>query len=180
VGTSGGGIRNGIVIVDYGGLAKGTGLYEDIITQNGGVFAPGNSPGTTHVGQLAFGPGGVNHYQFEITDAAGTAGHAVGWDLVITDDFTWAADAANPLTVSLQTLTDMMTPGTMGNFDPNQSYRWAAVQWTGAYTGPTDAAALNAATVFDTSGFANAFGGTFGWELDLESGTLCLAYTPAP
>jgi hypothetical protein len=81
--------------------------------------------------------------------------------------------------VSVQTLSDPTTGGSMANFDPNQSYRWAAVQWTGSYTGPTDVAVLNASTVFDTSGFSNSFTGTFAWELDLDSGTLYLTYTPA-
>jgi hypothetical protein len=39
--------------------------------------------------------------------------------------------------------------------------------------------ALNASTVFDTSGFANSFNGTFAWQLDLSSNTLYLTYTPA-
>ena len=65
------------------------------------------------------------------------------------------------------------------NFDPTQSYSWAAVKWTGAYTGPTDIAALNAATLFDTSAFANSFSGTFAWHLDQSAITLYLTYTPA-
>jgi len=54
------------------------------------------------------------------------------------------------------------------NFDPNQSYSWAVVHWTGTYTGPTDFADLNACTIFDTSAFGNSFYGTFAWNRDLE------------
>ena len=67
----------------------------------------------------------------------------------------------------------------MDNFDPTQSYSWKAVIFTGTYTGPTSDAALNASTVFNTSGFQNTFTGTFGWHLDTGSGTLYLTYSPA-
>jgi hypothetical protein len=43
----------------------------------------------------------------------------------------------------------------------------------------TDVAALNASTVFYTSAFANSYNGTFAWQLDLNSNTLYLTYTPA-
>ena len=52
--------------------------------------------------------------------------------------------------------------------------------WAGTYTGPADAAALDAATAFDTSGFLNPVGGSFGWALDPAGHTLSLTYTPVP
>ena len=40
--SSGGGIRNGTVVVDgYPGRATGVGYYDGILTENGGVFSPG-------------------------------------------------------------------------------------------------------------------------------------------
>jgi hypothetical protein len=54
------------------------------------------------------------------------------------------------------------------------------VHWTGAYSGPTDAADLNAATTIDTSGFVNAGGGHFSLQLDAADQTLSLIYTPPP
>ena len=94
-------------------------------------------------------------------------------------------DADHKLTVDLQTLAYPSTVGTdvggtMPNFVSSHTYIWAAVTWTGTYTGPTDAADLNASTVFDTSAFANTFRGTFGWSLDLDGKTLYLTYTPNP
>jgi hypothetical protein len=53
-----------------------------------------------------------------------------------------------------------------------------AAQWSGAYSGPTDTATLDAATSFDTSGFVNNFNGTFGWTFGGSS--LSLSYTPTP
>jgi hypothetical protein len=69
--------------------------------------------------------------------------------------------------------------GMMADFDPNRSYSWPAAHWAGTYSGPTDAATLNAATSFDTNGFLNPTAGTFGWSLDPAGQTLSLVYTPS-
>ena len=66
----------------------------------------------------------------------------------------------------------------MADFDPAQSYSWPAMQWAGIYSGPTDVAALNAATTFDASEFVNPVHGTFGWALDSADQMLSLTYTP--
>jgi hypothetical protein len=80
----------------------------------------------------------------------------------------------NPTTVD----TDVAGP--MADFDPTKAYSWLAAQWTGTYSGPLDAATLDADTVFNTSGFVNQFNGTFGWSLDAADQTLSLTYTPSP
>jgi hypothetical protein len=189
------------VIADYGALVKGAGSYDNSpITQNGGKFQAGNSPGVATMGRFVFGPGGVSNYVFAIDDATGTAGptpdamgHVSGWGLVksaqwqrtagmTSGDFVWTADAAHPLTVAIDTLVNPTTvgvdvPGLMADFDPSRSYWWPAVEWVGTYSGPTDVTALNAATNFDTSGFANPIEGTFGWSLSGSS--LSLSYTPS-
>jgi hypothetical protein len=67
----------------------------------------------------------------------------------------------------------------MSDFDPAKQYSWPVIQWTGGYSGPADSAALNAATAFDTSRFANPIAGTFGWSLDPTDHTLSLTYTPS-
>jgi hypothetical protein len=188
----------GHVIVDgsgtyAGGLYKGSGVnFVGIVTQNMGVVQAGNSPGVDFMGPVVFGWGGISNYLFQIDDANGTAGptpdssgHVDGWSLMNATDLAWTADSTHKLTVNLQTLVNPTTVGTdpggsMDNFDPTQSYSWAAVKWTGTYTGPTDVSALNASTVFDTSAFANAYNGAFAWNLDVSSNTLYLTYTPAP
>ncbi len=175
-------------------LVKGTGFFQNSPTTiNGGVFRTGDCPGSATLGNLAFGPDGVLNYLFEIDDSNGVAGpqpdaagHVDGWNLAnVLGDFTFAADADNPLIVELETLVNPTTLGTdvsgsMANFDPSQSYVWVAVHWTGTYTGPTDAATLNADTDFDTGGFVNAAGGKFSWRLDTAAKTLSLVYTPPP
>jgi autotransporter-associated beta strand protein len=191
----------GSVIVDYGALYKGAGNnFVPVITQNGGRVQAGNSPGSMGFGRFVFGPGGVNNYVFSIDDATGTAGpspdalgQVSGWGLVnavkasfgsITSsgDFLWTATPSNKLTFAIDTLVNptmvgIDVPGMMDHFDPAQSYSWPAAHWAGTYSGPTDAATLDAATSFDTSGFLNPVAGTFGWSLGGSS--LSLSYTPS-
>jgi autotransporter-associated beta strand protein len=185
---------HGTVVADFGSLVKGAGYFQNtVVTQNGGKFQAGNSPGTAGFGQFVFGPGGVNNYLFDINDATGSAGGTTGWGLVDTvkqsirggsaspGDFTWTATPSAKLTVAIDTLLnsgDGDTAGPMADFDPTKPYSWLAARWAGAYTGPTDAAALDAATGFDTSGFLNPIDGTFGWSLDPAGQTLSLVYTP--
>ena len=89
-------------------------------------------------------------------------------------------------TLTLQTLQNPTTVGQdnfgpMANFDPSQSYAWPFVQWATTYTGPVTDSALNAATVFDATGFQNpTAGGAFGWHLDAAGRTLALTFTPVP
>ena len=60
------------IIADFGSLVKGAGTFANsVITQNGGKFQAGNSPGKATFGSFIFGPGGVDNYVFAIDDAAG-------------------------------------------------------------------------------------------------------------
>jgi hypothetical protein len=98
-------------------------------------------------------------------------------------DFTWTATPANKLTFAIDTLVNPTTvgtdlPGMMADFDATQAYNWPAVRWTGSYAGPTELAALDAATTFDTSGVVNPIAGNFGWTLNAADQTLSLTYTP--
>jgi autotransporter-associated beta strand protein len=191
------------VVADFGSLVKGAGFFQNtVVTQNGGKFQAGNSPGAVTFGKFVLGPGGVANYVFAIDDATGVAGptpdadgQVRGWGLVkaisreagitpTTGDFTWTATAADKLLVSLETLVNPTTvgvdvPGLMEHFDPTLPYVWPAFKWTGSYAGPVDVATLDAATAFDTSGFANPIGGTFGWALDTTGHTLSLTFTPS-
>ncbi len=193
----------GTIIADFGSLVKGAGFYQNTVkTQNGGKFQTGNSPGSASFGNFVFGPGGVSNYIFAIDDATGTAGPSPnasglvsGWGLIKAvqvalgsgstgGNFTWTATPSNPLTVAIDTLVNPTTVGTdvagpMADFDPNQSYSWTAAHWTGIYSGPTDAATLDADTSFDTSGIVNPIAGAFGWSLDPADQTLSLVYTPS-
>jgi autotransporter-associated beta strand protein len=195
----------GTIVADFGSLVKGAGYFQNtVITQNGGKFQAGNSPGMATFGQFAFGPGGVSNYVFAIDDATGTggptpdaAGLVSGWSLVRVigtrapragsdklGDFTWTATPAKKLVVSIETLLNPTTVGSdvvgaMDHFDPTLSYSWPALDWTGSYAGPTDTATLDASTAFDLTDFANPVAGSFGWALDPGDHTLSLTYTPS-
>jgi autotransporter-associated beta strand protein len=190
------------VVADFGSLVKGAGFFQNsVVTQNGGKFQAGNSPGSATFGKFVLGPGGVSNYVFAIDDATGSAGptpdvagHVSGWGLVkaigqvigagtTSGDFTWTASPADKLTVSLQTLVNPTTvgtdvPGLMDHFDPTKAYAWPAAEWTGNYTGPTDAATLTASTAFNSADFQNPVAGKFGWDLDRSGHALLLTYTP--
>jgi autotransporter-associated beta strand protein len=191
------------IVADFGSLVKGSGFYQNsVITQNGGKFQAGNSPGAATFGKFVLGRGGVASYVFAIDDATGVAGptpdnagQVRGWGLVravgrgagaapTTGDVTWTATPADRLLVSLDTLVSPTTvgvdvPGLMDHFDPTRSYVWPAFEWTGAYAGPADVVTLDIATSFDTSGFANPVAGTFGWTIDTSGHTLSLTYMPS-
>ena len=200
--SSNGGNGTATVIADFGSLVKGAGFFQNpVITQNGGKFQAGNSPGSAVFGRLILGPGGVNSYVFAIDDATGVAGpnpdalgQVSGWGLIkatrqvvgtvtTSGDFTWTATPGDKLTVAIDTLVNPTTvgddiAGPMADFDPTRSYIWVAVHWIGAYAGPVDVANLNADTAFDASGFSNPVAGSFGWNLDPADHTLSLTYTP--
>jgi autotransporter-associated beta strand protein len=203
VDSSNGGLGTATVVADFGSLVKGAGFFQNsVITQNGGKFQAGNSPGLVSFGKFVLGPGGVSNYVFAIDDATGTAGpspdaagHVSGWGLVkavsqlvgassTSGDFTWTATPTDKLFFSLQTLVNPTTvgvdvPGMMDHFDPTKSYVWPAVEWSGTYAGPTDADTLDASTGFDTSEFANRYGGSFGWSFESDGHGLSLTYTPS-
>jgi autotransporter-associated beta strand protein len=205
VDSTNGGTGTATVVADFGALVKGAGFFQNSVqTINGGKFQAGNSPGAATFGKFVLGPGGVNNYVFAINDATGTAGpqpdtegRVSGWSLVDViapkllhggperaGDFTWTATPADKLTVSLQTLLNPTTvgddvPGPMDQFDCTHSYVWRAVEWSGTYSGPADVAELDASTTFDSTGFANAITGSFGWSLDTTDHSLSLTYTPS-
>jgi autotransporter-associated beta strand protein len=203
VDSSNGGTGPATIVADYGSLVKGAGYFQNPVqTINGGKLQAGNSPGIASFGRFVFGPSGVNNYVFAIDDATGTAGptpdalgRVSGWGFLkavhqsvggttAPGNFTWTATPADKLTVAIDTLVNPTTVGTdvsglMDHFDPILPYSWAAAHWSGTYSGPTDAAMLDAATNFDLGGFANPIAGSFGWNLDTENQTLSLIYTPS-
>jgi hypothetical protein len=193
------------VVADAGALVKGAGFYQNpVVTQTGGRFQAGNSPGATNFGTFVFGPGGTSNYLWQINDATATAGptpppapapqEVRGWSLVravqqtvgtvtTPGDFGWTATPTSRLTVELMTLLAPAAVGAdplgpMEHFNPDAPHSWTLVTYVGTYTGPTSNAALNAATLFDTTRFQNTFGGSFGWNLDTTAKTLSLVYTP--
>jgi fibronectin-binding autotransporter adhesin len=197
------------IVADYGALVKGGGTFQSgVITQNGGKFQAGNSPGISHLESLVLGPGGTQSFNWQINNATGRAGApppdqnnlASGWSLLsvekLVDPFTgqlsrgdldWTGSnaAAQQFNMSLQTLLNPTpigtdNPGPMANFDPAARYSWEVVAWQGTYVGPTDDATLTADTNFDFSNFVNPLAGTFGLHFNTAFKEIDLVYTPVP
>jgi fibronectin-binding autotransporter adhesin len=64
------------VVADFGAVVKGAGYFQNsVITQNGGKFEAGNSPGTSLNGSLTIGPGGTQTFDWQINDAGPSATH---------------------------------------------------------------------------------------------------------
>jgi PEP-CTERM motif len=162
----------------------------------------------------------TNSYTWQICNATGTAGPAPnaqnqvsGWTLILVTpnssgtrngQFYWDATPTDKFDFALETLINPTTVGSdvqgpMANFNTNQSYSWAVVQFAGSYLtqntaaypngAPADSATLNASTNFDFTNFVNT--GTvpseFGWYLAFDipgnanaGGSLDLVYTPVP
>jgi hypothetical protein len=210
VDSSNGGTGTGTIIADFGALVKGSGFYQNaVITQNGGRFQAGNSPGKSTVGSETLGPGGTQNFLWQINNATGTAGptpdannQISGWSLVLAyrglvgeffapGNLTWTATpaAGTQFQFALQTLMNPTTvgsdnPGPMANFDPSRNYMWQFVSYMGTYTGPTGTPAqidaqLTADTLFDATGFVNPIHGTFSLHLDQPNKLLDVVYTPS-
>jgi autotransporter-associated beta strand protein len=199
--SSNNGMGTGRMVAHYGSSVGGGGFFQNPVqTFPGARFETGI--GASSFGSLVLGPGGVSNYVFAIDDATGTpggmagpSGQAGGWGLmtaiqrpigtaITSGNFSWTATPASGLTVALSTIvgpttSDADVGAPMANFDPSQPYVWPAVQWVGNYSGPTDPAALDAATSFDTSGFLNPIAGDFGWQLDVAGHSLSLTYAPS-
>jgi hypothetical protein len=186
---SGNGVRNGTTVADYGALVKGTGPYQAVITQNGGQYLPGNSPGTSQVGQFFVNGGG--NLIFEITDAGpsasfpsspGTAGNNPGWGLTqIFSSLEFTATPSNKFNIDMRTQlappAAPNSPGQMSSFDPNRAYSWLVfdLQPGAVFNGTFNPNAIN----FITTQFANpTAGGAF--SLARNGGQVFLTFTPAP
>jgi fibronectin-binding autotransporter adhesin len=133
------------VIADYGALVKGAGTFANaVVTQNGGKFQAGNSPGIARFGQLVLGPGGTQAFNWQINNATGVPGpppdannQVSGWGLLSseklvdpftgltsTGDLTWTSTTAagTQFNMALQTLINPITvgqdtQGAMANFN---------------------------------------------------------------
>jgi hypothetical protein len=187
--ASGNGVRNGTTVADYSALVKGNGPYQAVITQNGGQYLPGNSPGTSQIGQFFVNGGGS--LIFEFTDAGpsatfpsapGTAANNPGWGLTqIFSSLEFTATPSNKFNIDMRTQlappAAPNSPGQMSSFDPNRAYSWLVfdLQPGAAFNGTFNPAAIN----FITTQFANpTAGGQF--SLSRNGGQIFLTFTPVP
>jgi hypothetical protein len=191
-----GNVTGGRLVVDYGGLARGTGSYSvNPLTINGGQFSPGSSPGRVNVEAFIADAGGS--YLFEINDGSPGgegptgAGPFRGWDLTTVRDNTTPADsaffvestAANPFIINLRTLVAPSPPdvsGLMDDFDPNAPTQWLAFAVDPLATNPFPNGFDSSAFSVNTSGFANVFNGAFSLQRDGHNLFIVYSLSPVP
>jgi autotransporter-associated beta strand protein len=179
------GSSSNTIRVDFDGFLKGAGAFGNVETQNGGVYAPGNSPGGASTNQYNLNGGGV--LEFEVSNAMGVAGNQSGWDLIavrptmfnpLASVVSLSATPGNRYTIRLTSRLDSgdrTTSGPAVHFDPAQAYAWKFADIDGAgVLGTFDPAAF----AIDASAFRNAFTGAFGVELRDGGKSLNLVYVP--
>ncbi|MGN6727356.1 MAG: beta strand repeat-containing protein, partial [Tepidisphaeraceae bacterium] len=164
------GAVHGTLDVNYGSTVKGSGTFDAVNVSDGGVFSPGNSPGTATVASATFDTGGA--YQFEISSAAATPG--AGADLLSVTgalNITAGSTANSQFVIHLMSLNSANQSAALTDFDPNQNYAFTLAT-AGSISG------FEADRFFvDTAGFRNTFDGSFG--VTQSGNTLMLNYTTA-
>jgi autotransporter-associated beta strand protein len=155
--------------VASGGTLSGTFRTSGALTVDG-VLAPGNSTGTSYAGNTTFLGGG--NYEWEIDNFTGSAG--TSWDfLSITGTLTISATSADRFlidVISLLSTTDL--PDLALNFNDGTNYSFAIATASGGVSGwAADKFEIN------TSGFQNAFTGT--WGTSVSGNSLNVTYTAA-
>jgi fibronectin-binding autotransporter adhesin len=167
-------VGSSLVTVGTGATLAGDGTVGALTV--GGTLSPGLSPGTLRAGNTTLAAGG--NYNFQIADAAGSAGF--GWDLLdVTGAVTVVATAADPFKLNLWSLsaTNPDTSGPAANFDNQAGASWTFARGTSISGFAADKFTVNTAAVNGTAGFANALaGGSFSVA---ASGTdLNVVFTP--
>ena len=171
----------GSVTVGAAGTLGGTGTVGGATAIGGGAtLAPGASPGTlTFAGNVTLTAGG--NYNWEIHDAAGTAGSTTGWDLIsVGGGLDIAATSESRFNLNLWSLSGV-GPDVNGpaiNWTATQGYTWKIASAAGGITG-FDAGkfTINTAATNGTAGFANDLaGGSF--SVAVSGNDLNLVFTP--
>ncbi len=132
------------------GIVSGSGTITGTLSNQGGMLAPGNSPGTLSAGSLDFQSGTL---QIEMNRAMEAAGGPAGWDLL---NIQGTAALAGPLQIELVSLSPNDQPGNVYDFNPLQDYQWLFLNASGGITG-FDASSF----AIDLSHFSNAYSGQF-------------------
>ena len=175
----------GAVLVNNGASLAGSGTVGAVTIHDGGTISPGNSPGTSSVGDLTLEAGG--NYNWQLYDALGTAG--TGWDLISLSnigllDLTGLSES-NRFNINTWTLsgTGPDVNGAPLNFvyETGTSYRFSviAVQEVSSILLPTGLAApddditslftLNTAPVNGTGGWQSPTPAS--WNMSVRIGT---------
>ena len=161
-------IGTGTVMVASGGTLGGVGRVEGTVTLNGMVAPGGGAIGTLNTSGETWTGGGA--YQFSLNNATNSS----GWDsLNVNGVLNLQSATNNPFTIKLVSLTSSNTPGPLVGFTSNGTNIWTLATVSG------DIQNFNPAKfAVNTTGFSNAFTGTF--TVSTNAGALLLTYTGVP
>jgi autotransporter-associated beta strand protein len=160
----------GSVTVSTGGSLGGSGTTGSLLVN--GTLTPGNSTGIMNVGSTTFLGGGK--YLWEIDNFGGVAG--TNWDFLnIAGDLTISASSISPFLIDVASLlVSDDTAGPAAGFNDAMSYTFAIATASGSISGyGSDVFNIN------TTGFQNAFTGTWGTSLSNDGKSLNITYTAA-
>lgn len=143
--------------LENGAILDGSGAVGEVVVKDGGVVAPGNSPGLLTTGNATFQAGGA--YLLDLrSDGTGAAG--TDWDSLAVNGTldVSAISETNPFIIRLQTLDASNNLNYLDLWDRNVSHTWESVLTTLALGGGDfDARSFEV----DTTGFQNPINGTF-------------------
>jgi hypothetical protein len=108
-----------------GNTLSGSGvLANDLTLADGAELQPGSSTGTLFSrGDVVLGAGGI--YEWEISDALGSAGGPQGWDLLsVGEMLRIGATEVAPFVIRVIGLDETGQAGSIANFDPRRSFQW--------------------------------------------------------
>ncbi len=166
-------------LLTVGGSATlaGAGTVGSLTVDAGGTLSPGTSPGSILAGDTTLASGG--NYNFEIANAAGTAGF--DWDLLdVTGTLTVASTPEEPFAVNLWSLasTNPDSSGDVPGFDNQTGYAWTFARATsGIVDFAGDKFSVNTAAINGTDGFTNDLaGGSF--SVAASGNDLNVVFTP--
>jgi autotransporter-associated beta strand protein len=161
------------VTVNNSGTLKGSGTVSALSIASGGTLSPGNSTGIFNAGSTTLLGGG--NYDWEI-DTFGGGVVGTNWDFLnITGDLTISATSGSKFIIDvISLLASSDTAGLATNFNDASNYSFAIATASGSISGyGSDVFNIN------TSGFQNAFTGTWGTSLSNDGKSLNLTYTAA-
>jgi len=161
-------IGTGTVMVASGGTLGGVGRVGGTVTLNGTVAPGGSAIGTLNTSGETWTGGGA--YQFSLNNATNSS----GWDsLDVNGVLNLQSATNNPFTIKLISLTSSNTPGPLVGFTSTGTNIWTLATVSG------DIQNFNPAKMaVNTTGFSNAFTGTF--TVSTNAGALLLTYTGVP
>jgi autotransporter-associated beta strand protein len=166
-------VESSDILVQTGAILSGSGEIGGTVTiADGGIWAPGNSPGTTPATDAIFGPAGI--YEWEINDVDAGKGTNPGWDwLNIAGTLEITARELDRFIIDITSLTLGDISGDVHDFVSSSNYDWIIAS---AASIPDFS---NTWFSLSTANFKNTFDGSF----SLAKGTdgardaLILSYT---